>query len=97
MEMIKEFFEQYRSLPQGQCVAVTQHNRSTFYGLFEDFGDSEELKKQNKWRFVPIHRLEDFYEELQRTNIPNAEHSLIIEGSSISKLELIRPSCYEGN
>jgi len=90
IEQIQEFINEAAAIPVGHYVAVTQFNRSTYYGIFEIFKDSEELKKQNKWRFIPIDRMIGYYEELNKIKLSNPDYSLIIEGESISKLELVK-------
>jgi hypothetical protein len=71
------------------CVSVTQNNSSTYYGYFDIFDDSTELMKENKWRFVPIHHFNEFFHDKRKSNKPNPVYSVIIEGSSISRLELL--------
>jgi hypothetical protein len=89
-EHIQYFVSKMSSIPMGCCIAVTQENDITHYGFFGAFNDSEELTKQNKWRFIPLDQIMDYYEDLKQSKRPNPEYSIVIEGNSVTSLELIR-------
>jgi len=89
-EKIKEFIELAGTAPEGFCIAVTQHNTSSYYGFFELFEDADELSKHNKWRFIPINYCQEYFYEKRALKKVNPDHSIIIDGGTISNLELIR-------
>ena len=73
----------------GQKIVVTFLNSASFYGFFFLFNDWIELKKYNKWRFIPYNKFIQFDHEFQVTNIPNIDYSIIIDGDHVSNLETI--------
>lgn len=89
-EQIEVFIRQSSEAPEGYCVAVTQHNTTSFYGFFDLFEDSDDLRKKNQWRFVPINYQQEYFYEKRAHNQVNIEYSIILEGDTISNLELIR-------
>jgi hypothetical protein len=89
-EEIKSFVNEISPVPGGYNVVVTYSNSTSFYGFFDCYNLSEELMKENKWYFIPKHNLTIFLEELYKTKVPPTDYSVIIDGNSISKLELVK-------
>lgn len=87
---ILDFVNQAKDVSDGFCVAVTQNNTSSFYGFFEIFDDSAELMKTNKWRFIPINYCHEYFYDKRNRRTINPDFSIIIDGSTITNLEVIR-------
>ncbi len=89
INQIQSFIE--RATPVlGHKTVVTFSNSASYYGFFVLLFDWEGLKAKNKWRFVPINKFAQFDHEFKMNKSPNPDHSLIIDGDAISKLEIIK-------
>ena len=89
VNQIQNFIEKADPV-EGHKTVVTFSNSTSYYGFFVRLIDWEGLKAKNKWRFVPINKFAQFDYEFRRNNNPNPDNSLIIDGDSISKLEIIK-------
>ncbi len=87
---IQTFLDESLPVKPGFTIAVTLFNTSSYYVFFDLFGDSSDLNKVNKWRFIPIDKAVNYYRELKKTRIQNSDYSIIVEGDNISKLELAK-------
>lgn len=72
-----------------ESVIVTYKNHQMFIGFFHWFDDHKELKLEYKYRFVPKNNLIAFQEELERTGKLNPVHSIIIDCTKVSEIELL--------
>ena len=88
VNQIQKFIDHVSPVP-GYKIVVTFLNSTSFYGFFVQFGDWQGLKKNNKWRFVPVNKYSQFDNEFRKTNVPNPDYSIIIDGDVISNLEII--------
>jgi hypothetical protein len=89
-EEILNFIKKAIKLTEDECVAVTQNNTSSIYGFFDTFEDTWELMRCNKWRFVPINYASEYFYEKRAYKKANPDITIIIDGNTISNLEIIR-------
>lgn len=74
-----------------QSVRVDLKDGTRYEGSFQSFEDSDELKKELKFRFVRWNDLGKLREEYQRTLKNNPEHSVIIDCREIRHIEIHIP------
>jgi hypothetical protein len=89
-DQIKKIIEDTGSGPGKTRLAITRDNSYSFYGCFDVYNISLELKEQNKWRFVPLNNIPKYLDELKQLRFPGPEHSIIIDGDSISNIEVVK-------
>jgi hypothetical protein len=87
---IQKFLNEILPIRPGYAISLTLFNTSSYYVFFDLFKDSSELKKLNKWRFIPINKAGEYYKELKKNKISDPIYSIIVDGESISKLELTK-------
>lgn len=64
-------------------IRVDFTNKPYNVGFFDRFDDTESLKEENKWRFVPNNLAPDFM------STRSLEYTIIIDGNEVSKLTVV--------
>jgi hypothetical protein len=89
-KQIKKIIKRTPSLANGYKMVITYDNACSYDGMFDTFNDSKELKKQNKWRFIPKSNIKKYLKDLYKLRKPDPDHSIIIDGDAISKIEIVK-------
>jgi hypothetical protein len=87
---IKKILRHAPSVVNGYKVVVTYDNSCSYDGMFDVHNASREFKKQNKWRFIPNNNISKYLNHLYKGQTPDPDHSIIIDGDAISKIEIVK-------
>ena len=85
-EIEQKYMVTYKFLTLVSCKNNVAH-----HGYFQQFDDYFELRKINKFRFIPIQNAIPFREENERTGTLNKAYSIIINVADIENIEQETP------
>jgi len=88
-EFAKTIETYYAVTKYPDITVVTYNDGQKFYGYFQGFEDEEALKREFKFRFVPMNNIQALRSDEGKTGKLNPKHSIVIECDKILNLELV--------